>query len=580
VATALDILIKATDQASSTLNTVSTAGKKVDTSLTGAGTAATKSGGFFSSAAGKLALFGGGAVLAKKAFDVVSTGMKDAQEADRVFAGLSSTLKSMGRSVPAQDLKDLADGLEASTGFTSESIQEGQRLFSTFGNISDKLLQDLTPSIVDFAAQFSNGNIEGAATMMGKALDDPIKGLTAMSKVGVSFSAKQKEMITTMVEAGDIAGAQGVIMEALGPQIDGAGKASQTAGKKFSNSFGNLGESIARLLVPALNVVVGLLTTVFDALASGNPVALAVVAGIGLIVAAFAALKIQAGLAAVQAGLLAIKEGAMAIASGVASAAQWALNAAMTANPIGLIVAAIAAVVAGIVLFATKTEIGRKIFSTAFNAIKDVATTVFNFLKTIVTTYFNIYKGIFEAVKTVAVTVWHAIRDTAKAIWDAVSDAVRNMWDKVKGIFQTMKEVALNVWDRIKEVGSTIWGAITGAAQNMWNAVRTILNTIISGINRVHDAMAFANPFGGAGWDRVTPLARGGIITGPTLAMVGEAGPEAVIPLNRRGLTGLGGGGGTTIHVHGSVIAERDLKDLVKKAANIAAARNAGKTGF
>jgi hypothetical protein len=64
----------------------------------------------------------------------------------------------------------------------------------------------------------------------------------------------------------------------------------------------------------------------------------------------------------------------------------------------------------------------------------------------------------------------------------------------------------------------------------------------------------FVPGLGGKGFDvpNIPLLAQGGIVTSPTLAMIGEgAGPEAVIPLSRMNEFGMGGGGNVTIHVNG-----------------------------
>jgi hypothetical protein len=58
---------------------------------------------------------------------------------------------------------------------------------------------------------------------------------------------------------------------------------------------------------------------------------------------------------------------------------------------------------------------------------------------------------------------------------------------------------------------------------------------------------------GGSGFDvpDIPMLAQGGIVTGPQLAMIGESGPEAVIPLSKLGSMGFGGGGNITVNVNG-----------------------------
>jgi phage-related protein len=114
---------------------------------------------------------------------------------------------------------------------------------------------------------------------------------------------------------------------------------------------------------------------------------------------------------------------------------------------------------------------------------------------------------------------------------ERVVTIVGHVWDFLKKVAAWIADKFIAGWQLLGDVAAGIWSGVVAAAQAAWNIARGILNVIISGINRVHDALAFANPFGGAGWDRVDPLGSGGIVTKPTLALIGERGPEAVVPL-------------------------------------------------
>jgi hypothetical protein len=90
----------------------------------------------------------------------------------------------------------------------------------------------------------------------------------------------------------------------------------------------------------------------------------------------------------------------------------------------------------------------------------------------------------------------------------------------------------------------------------MLTVVKAVFNGIATAWNNTVGKIKFTVPgwvpgIGGKGFDMpdIPMLANGGIVTGPTLAMIGEAGPEAVIPLDRMG--GMGGGNNVTIHVNG-----------------------------
>jgi hypothetical protein len=96
------------------------------------------------------------------------------------------------------------------------------------------------------------------------------------------------------------------------------------------------------------------------------------------------------------------------------------------------------------------------------------------------------------------------------------------------------------------------------AFEAMYTVAKTIFNAIAKIWNNTFGKLSFNIPgwvpgIGGKGFDvpNIPMLAEGGIVTGPQLAMIGEAGPEAVIPLNRMGEFGMGGGGGITINVNG-----------------------------
>jgi len=96
------------------------------------------------------------------------------------------------------------------------------------------------------------------------------------------------------------------------------------------------------------------------------------------------------------------------------------------------------------------------------------------------------------------------------------------------------------------------------AFQTLLAVVKTIFNGIASAWNNTVGRISFKAPswvpgIGGKGFDvpNIPMLAQGGIVTSPTLAMIGEAGPEAVVPLSRVGEFGMGGGGNVTINVNG-----------------------------
>lgn len=189
------------------------------------------------------------------------SGIGDARQAAQVMAATENVIKSMGRTgqISADQISEMAASLSAAEGmslFGDDDIQSGQNMLLTFANINE-VLPEATQAMVDMT-QFMGGDMVGASTMLGKALDNPTQGLSALSRVGVSFSEQQKEQIKVMQAAGDMAGAQGVILDALKSQFGGAALAAAQADggwAQFRDRMGEIGESVGAKLLPTLNLI-------------------------------------------------------------------------------------------------------------------------------------------------------------------------------------------------------------------------------------------------------------------------------------------------------------------------------------
>lgn len=106
--------------------------------------------------------------------------------------------------------------------------------------------------------------------MLGKALNDPVKGISALSRAGVTFTAQQKEQIKTLTESGNILGAQKVILGEVEAQVGGVAAAQATAGEKAKVFAGNLKEQLGTAVLPTLDKLSGFfLTTLGPAISTG-----------------------------------------------------------------------------------------------------------------------------------------------------------------------------------------------------------------------------------------------------------------------------------------------------------------------
>ena len=133
-----------------------------------------------------------------------------------------------------------------------------------------------------------------------------------------------------------------------------------------------------------------------------------------------------------------------------------------------------------------------------------------------------------------------------------------------KESWETMKSVAEAVWHFIESVGMGIastFRAFIGVIKGEINGLISLVNVVIRAIDAIHVDLPFGMGHIGFNIPQIPMLADGGIVNRPTLAMIGEAGPEAVIPLSK---AGMGGEINVVVNVQGSVVQEQDLAISVR----------------
>jgi hypothetical protein len=201
---------------------------------------------------------------------IIGKSARDLARIESINAQTAQTIKSMGNAanVSAGQVEQLAGRLESMTATEAEAIQEGANLLLTFGNITNQLgkgndiFTQTTEIMVDMGRALKKGPVD-TATMLGKALNDPIQGMTALRRVGVSFTEQQVEQVKALQKSGDLMGAQKLILAELQNQYGGSGAAyaATFAGQVelLNHELGALGEEATLAVMPALRDLVGAL---------------------------------------------------------------------------------------------------------------------------------------------------------------------------------------------------------------------------------------------------------------------------------------------------------------------------------
>ena len=121
--------------------------------------------------------------------------IKAAQEQVRVETQLDAVLKSTGMAagLNAEQLKDMAEEMQSMTTFGDEAVIGMQNLLLTFTNIGGQggIFERTTKTVLDVSTAMGQ-DLKSAAVQLGKALNDPIRGVSALGEVGITFSESQK----------------------------------------------------------------------------------------------------------------------------------------------------------------------------------------------------------------------------------------------------------------------------------------------------------------------------------------------------------------------------------------------------
>jgi len=214
---------------------------------------------------GRNAAIAGAAVGAFGAAIAVSA--RSLARIQRINIQTETVLKSTGTTAngTAKDIENLAGSLEALTATEAETIQEGANLLLTFKNIQNQagagndIFNQTTAAMVDVARAMGT-SASGEAIRLGKALNDPVKGISALTRVGITFTEQQKAQIKALSDSGDIMGAQKIILAELQSQFGGSGAAFA---KSFTgqlqllqHELGTVGEEATMAVMPALQQMV------------------------------------------------------------------------------------------------------------------------------------------------------------------------------------------------------------------------------------------------------------------------------------------------------------------------------------
>jgi hypothetical protein len=224
---------------------------------------------------------------------------------------------------------------------------------------------------------------------------------------------------------------------------------------------------------------------------------------------------------------------------GGAIASAWSFTAALLANPITWIVAAILGLIAVIILLWKNWDDVSKFLTETWTKIKEVGENVWNGLK-------DFFAGVWEAITTKINEVWNGIKEFLSGLWEGIKTKAGEIWEGVKtaimtpinsisgllsGVWSSITTTASNAWNGLKKSASDIFGKVKDAILAPFKNLHIPLPHFKFSTKQVSVAgLKFPIPDIDIDWYKT-----GAIFTQPSVIGVGEAGPEAVVPIDKLG---------------------------------------------
>lgn len=476
-------------------------------------------------ALGATAIFGG-----FQAIGFLKDSLAQYRDAAKVGRLTNQVIASTGgiAGITADHVHALATKLQNLAGVDDDVIAGGENLLLTMTSVrngigaGNNVFDRATAAALDMSAALGR-DLHGSILIVGRALQDPLKGMNALRRAQVILTADQQKAIKTMMAQGNLMGAQKVLLAALEQKFKGAAAAATDPMQKASVAWGNFKETIGSLVYPAVmafstymnNKFIPMLQTGIALLKTGWTDGATASAG------AIQKVGAAAHVAAQEVGKflgwftggserakllrdIAVGVGAVTIAIRLATAAQIAWNVATSANPWILLAEAIVALGVGIYYLWTHSAGFRKFFIAAWHDIWGV-------LKAVGGWFAGPFKNFF-------VTAWRDITGFASAAWnnvlkpvfDTIKSAAHLLVQNVTSLFNLLTypikaviaPAVLWLWHSVFEpafhgiaaVAYWLWQTVLAP---VWDGVKVVFADVMKDVHRLGDV--FSTVFGAIG---------------------------------------------------------------------------------
>lgn len=195
----------------------------------------------------------GAAVIVHKIKGAIEEYVGLAEVQESAEKRLESVVRATGMAAgyTSDELKGMAGAMQDLTTAGDETIMQGMAILATFKNIRGEAFERTTMAALDMS-EVMQQDLKSSMVMIAKAMNDPVSNLSAMTRAGVQFTDQQEEMIKELWKAGDVYGAQAIILKELESQFGGAATAAREtfggSAKAAENALGDLKEELGYVI--------------------------------------------------------------------------------------------------------------------------------------------------------------------------------------------------------------------------------------------------------------------------------------------------------------------------------------------
>jgi len=526
--------------------------------------------------------------------------------------------------VTAEEIQALASRLQETTTFGDEATISAAGLLLTFHNIRNELGEgnqvfDRTLVAAQDLSAALGTDLESATMQLAKALENPVQGMSALSRSGTTFTQEQKDMVKALVDSGDQLAAQTLILDVVEGQYAGMAETmAQTSSGQIKQAMNTLGDSMEQfgeIIAPAIGMVVSKVQELGKWIQNLTPAQKEWAVRIAAVAAAIGPLLIVGGKMVKLVGTI------TTVIKGVGLALNF-----LAMNPVGLIVLAVAGLVAALVYAYHNFEGFRNVVDTVAAAIaqaftwlwetvlKPIWDLIYWYIENVLIKYiqllWTVYSTVFKAIASIVTWAWNNV---IKPVWDAIYSVIVNVlvpaiqfylsiwqavfngvvaavkwaWENgIKPAFEFIKDgigsVASWVGDKVEAIG----GFFSGIGDTIKDAFRGAFNFVARAWNNTLGKLKIPDwsPIGaGQGMPQIPEFAKGGIVPGipgeAQLAIV-HGGERILRPPEVGGRNDTSGGATYNITINGMVGKDkRDILDFLSRELPKAAANHSRSFG-